>query len=129
MVEGQLGERKRSQGALQRSEEEAKRLAKENSVLAEIDRVVSSSLEINDVYDRVADQVLELIHYDRIVITVVDIEKRTGVASYVRGLDIPGRDAGNSHATEFTITEALDLKRSGIIIVRVHRSGAGAVSR
>ena len=116
VVEGQLGERKRSQGALQRSEEEAKRLAKENSVLAEIGRVVSSSLEINDVYDRVADQVLELIHYDRIVITVVDIEKRTGVASYVRGLDIPGRDAGNSHATEFTITEALDLKRSGIII-------------
>ena len=115
-MEGQLLERKRSQKALRKSEEAATALANANAALAEIGRIVSSSLEVDAVFDRFADQVLKLIPFDRIVVNELDPEDGEGVASYVRGMDIPGRDAGKTHATEFTMTEVLVRKRSGILI-------------
>jgi signal transduction histidine kinase len=114
-VETRLAERKRSEKELQRSEEAATRLAKERGVLAEIGRIVSSSLVIDEVYERFADQVLKLIDFDRIVITVLDAEGGKGDAYYVRGVEIPALGPGKTHAVEATLTEALVRTRSGII--------------
>ena len=42
--------------ALRRSEEEAKQLARENAAIAEIGLIISSSSDINEVYERFADK-------------------------------------------------------------------------
>ena len=49
-----------------------KRLAEENSVVAEIGRVVSSSLDVNEVYDLLGEAIKGLIPFDRMSLSLVD---------------------------------------------------------
>ena len=83
--------------------------------MAEIGRIVSSSLEIDEVYERFAEQVFKIIHFDRIVITMLDTEGVTGDAYYIRGVEIPPWGPGKTHAIEGTLTEVLVRTPSGII--------------
>src|SRR5271157_4960306 len=55
-----ITERKHVERALQRSEEKAKQLAQENGVIAEIGRIISSTLNIEEVYKAFAEKVREL---------------------------------------------------------------------
>jgi len=50
---------------LRTSEESSKRLAQENLSIAEIGRIISSTLKIEEVYERFAEEVKKLIHFDR----------------------------------------------------------------
>ena len=53
-----------------KAEEAAARLAEENAVMAEIGRIVSSTLNIEEVYERFAEEVRKLISFDRIIINI-----------------------------------------------------------
>jgi light-regulated signal transduction histidine kinase (bacteriophytochrome) len=57
---------------VRRNEDEACRLAEENAIMAEIGRIISSSLNIEEVYERFAEEVRKVIPFDRIVIDQVD---------------------------------------------------------
>ncbi len=61
-----ITERKLAEEALRRSEKEATRLARENAIMAEIGRIINSTLNIEEVYRRFAEKVKELIPFDRI---------------------------------------------------------------
>ena len=52
-----ITERKRAEEALRQSEEQARQLAQENTILAEIGRIISSTLNISEVYGLFAEQV------------------------------------------------------------------------
>lgn len=80
--------------ALKFASRETELLAAENALLAEIGRIISSSLEISDVYEGFARQVRELIPFDRIAISLVDMECFTFNNQYVFGVDAPGREEG-----------------------------------
>ena len=108
-------ERKEVEEALRRSQEEAKRLAEETAVLAEIGRIISSSLDIESAYDPFAEQVHKLIPFDRIVVTLLDPEGGPGTATYVRGVDIVGWGSDEAHSIEGTLTEAVVSARTGLI--------------
>ena len=104
--------RKEAEEALRRSEEAATRLAKENAVLAEIGRIIGSSLDIEGVYEPFAEQVRMLIPLDRIVVTLIDQGRAT--ASFVSGIEIPGSGQGQTHEIEGILAEALIGSHSGI---------------
>ena len=53
-------------------EEESRRLANENAVMAEIGRVVGSSLDLEQVYERFTHEVAKLVSFDRIAIIRVN---------------------------------------------------------
>ena len=108
-------ERKEAEEALRRSEEAATRLAEENAVLAEIGRIISSSLDIEEVYGPFANQTRKLIPFDRIVVTFLDPDNGPAAASYVRGVDVLGWGSDETHEIEGTLTEAILCTRSGII--------------
>ena len=74
-----------------RAQEDQRRLARENHSLAEIGRIISSSLDIDDVYTRFSDEVRNLIVYDRIEISMVNQEQGTLVNTYVLGTDVRAR--------------------------------------
>ena len=76
-----ISERKRAEEALRKSEEQAKQLAQENSIIAEIGRIISSTLNVEEVYERFTEEVQKIIPFDRIVINVTNIEK--GIVSNV----------------------------------------------
>jgi len=87
-------EHKRAGEALKKSEEEAKRLAQENAIMAEIGRIISSTLNIEEVYDPFAEAVKKLIPFDRIVINTINIKKDTISNVYMAGKAVVGRKIG-----------------------------------
>ncbi len=96
---------KQAEESLQRSEERAKRIAQENVVMAEIGQIISSTLNIDDVYERFAEKVRSLIPFDRITINIVNPENNTATMAYVTGVDIPGRRSGDIIPLAGTIAE------------------------
>lgn len=102
--------------SLRAAGDEARTLAQENQILGEIGRIISSSLDINEVYSGFADQVRRLIDFDRLSISLVNLDDYTFTNAYILGEDVEGRQVGDVISLEGTVTsEAVRSKRSMII--------------
>ncbi len=115
-LEKTLEDLRQAEGAERRSRETAERLAKEMAILAEIGRVIGSTLEIDKVYEQVADEIRKLIPYDSLVVNLRNARQETLEVAYVFGLDIPGRRVGESFPVRGTIGEGVILTRKGVIV-------------
>jgi PAS domain S-box-containing protein len=111
-----LTERKRAEEALKKSEEEAKQLAQENAIMAEIGRIISSTLNIEEVYERFAEEVRKLISFDRISINIINPEGRTGTIAYTLGVDVKDRRSGDVLLLIGSMTEEVMRARSGLLV-------------
>jgi two-component system cell cycle sensor histidine kinase/response regulator CckA len=109
-------ERKRAEEALQRSEEEARRLAQENATVAEIGRIISSTLDIEEVYEGFAEKAHKLIPFDRIMINLTDPKNNTINTAYITGVDVPDQRPGNITPLTGTATEEVVRIRSSLLI-------------
>ncbi len=110
-----ITELKEVEEALRRSEEEAKRLAREAAVLAEIGRIISSTLKIEEVYDQFAAKVAQLLPLDRISIHVFHpVEDLAGIV-YVSGADVADRRGGDSYAMSAMTREMMRSRKSLLI--------------
>ena len=96
--------------------EEASRLAAENETLGEIGRIVSSSLDINDVYAGFGEQLRSLIRFDRLSISLVNMDDNTFTNAYVIGDEIQGRNPGEVSSLEGTVTDEAVRSRSAMVI-------------
>lgn len=99
----------------EQSEDVQRELSRENDALAEIGRIVNSSLDIEEVFERTVQQVRKLIPFDRIAITLVDSEKRTFHTPFLSGDVAQRREATASKLLPGSATEAIMLTRSGIL--------------
>ena len=77
------------------AEEAERRWAEETSVMAEIGRVISSSLDINEVYESLGEEIRNLIPFDRFGMGLVDYTSGTMLPRWALGTDIPGRYTGD----------------------------------
>jgi PAS domain S-box-containing protein len=111
-----ISDRKRAEETLSRSEEEAKGLARENAIMAEIGRIISSSFDINEVYERFAEEVNKLIPFDRIVINISDIEKSTVSNVYMAGKGIADRKVGEIYPLKGSGNAEMVRTKSGLLI-------------
>jgi PAS domain S-box-containing protein len=111
-----ITERKRAEEAIRRSEEEAKQLSQENGVVAEIGRIISSTLNIDEVYERFAEEVRKLIPFDRIVINVIDTEKSTVSNVYMAGKGISDRKVGEIYALKGSGSAEMVRTKSTLLI-------------
>jgi signal transduction histidine kinase/DNA-binding response OmpR family regulator len=116
-----ITERKWVEEALQRSEEEAKRLAKENEIMAEIGRIISSTLDIEEVYERFAEEVRKLIQFDRIGISIIDYENKTLYIPYFAGLEMTGRKPGDILPLAGSTAEKIIQTRSSLLVNEENR--------
>ena len=107
--------RKRAEEEQRRSREIAERLAGELAVIAEIGRLISSTLAIGEVYERVAAEARKLIPFDRLSVSLNNPRDGTQTVAHVAGLDIPGRRPGDSFPLEGTINELLMRSRTGLL--------------
>lgn len=90
--------------------------ATEYAVLAEIGRIISSTLNIDEIYEQFAQQVSLLIPFDRLSISAVDMEAHTVQAVYAAGGDIPGWERGVVHEIiPGGISDILERDRRGIL--------------
>lgn len=73
---------------------EIKSVGDERAVLAEIGRLVSSSLDIGQVYDQLIEQIKQLIPLESAAIAIADVESDTVTFEYVSGEPLPGFEQG-----------------------------------
>ncbi len=111
-----ITERKRAEDELLKSEEEAKRLAQENAIMAEIGQIISSTLNIEEIYERFAEEVNKLIPFDRIAINIINPKDQTVTITYVTGVEIEGRRTGDIIPLSGTMTEEVLRTRSTLLI-------------
>ena len=102
--------------SLRAAGDEARALASENEILGEIGRIIASSLDINEVYEGFANQVRRLIEFDRLSISLVNLDDNTFTNAYILGHNVEGRQVGDVISLEGTVTsEAVRSRRSMII--------------
>jgi len=111
-LEHSESERKQAAEALQESAEEALRLAQENKIIADIGRIISSSISIEAIYKAFSEKVKELVPFDRIVINLLDPEKNVVSCQYQEGIFVSGRQGGDILPPEGTVTA--QIMRTGI---------------
>ncbi|NQW18843.1 MAG: GAF domain-containing protein [Chloroflexi bacterium] len=86
---------------------QAQNEARERTVLAELSRIITSTSDIQKVYDLATELVRELIPFDRIVITTIDRSRNLATDRYVAGLQIPGGEVGASLPLDQSLTGEL----------------------
>jgi PAS domain S-box-containing protein len=91
--------------------------AEEREVLAEIGRVISSSIEIGKVYESFAHQVGRLLQFDRLAITTVDTDLDQISHPYVSGVRIPGWEPGEFQPYEGSATKKIIDERKGLLLL------------
>ncbi len=111
-----INERKQTEEALRKSEEEAKRLAQENGLVAEVGRIISSTPNINEVFEQFSRAVAKLIPFDRIVVSLYDPQKETNFIRYAAGIDVPKRQVGDYLPLAGLVTAECIRTRSTLIL-------------
>ena len=97
------------------SREAAERIAEETAVIAEIGRLIGSTLDIGEVYERFAAEAGKLIPFDRLGVNLHKSHEESIRIAYVSGVDIPGRKPGDSFPLRGSVSEILTRTRTGII--------------
>ena len=115
-----LAERIGSQiaGAIANSQLHAslERETEERKTLAEIGRSISSSVEVQDLCERLAVEVGKLLQFDRIVISTVDSKKEVLNRNYVGGVKVADRDLGSKRLLGSSHKEPVLRHGVGVIV-------------
>ena len=109
-----------------RTETAERRLAQQNAVLAEIGKIVTSPLSIEDMLERCAKKVDKLIPFDRIAIALVDPKHQAFCKVYVHGLGTPREQQGMPFPMAGTLTQEVTADRRGTIVVAEDESDIAA---
>ncbi|MFH0800336.1 MAG: PAS domain S-box protein, partial [Pseudomonadota bacterium] len=94
----------------------AERLADETKIIAEIGRLISSTLDIDEVYERFSTEVRKLIPFDRLAINLCNLQENIFRVAYVSGTDVADRKRGDSSPLAGTLTVLIMRERTGRII-------------
>ena len=88
----------------------------ENAVIARIGRRISSSLDIDEVYEPFAAEVRKLIPFDRIHLNLRNADGESETIVHVSGIDIAGRRVGDQMTLAGLISEPLSRTRTGLFL-------------
>ena len=114
-IERDITERKRIETELNHSSKRAERLAQELSILNKIGRKISSTLDIEEVYHRLAVESRKLIDYDRILVTLLDTKKAAFRVVYTGGFDPKITKVGDSLSISTSMAGIVFNKKSSLI--------------
>ena len=98
------------------SREAAERLAEEMSAIAETGRVIGSSLNIAEVYERFAAEVKKLIPSDRVSVSLINPDGKSFTIAYLSGVHITYRRSGAIIPIAGSVSEIFIRRQSGLII-------------
>ncbi len=101
---------------LRKSQEAERRLAEENAFLTRIGYIMSSTLDIGEVYEQFSQEVRSLVGFDRMNIGVVNRDEGTYTIKYLSGLVQPGRHAGDLVSLEGSQTHQVVQSARSIIV-------------
>ncbi len=105
-----------SHEAMRAVTEEAQRLAEEFEILGEMGRIISLSLDIDEVYAGFGEQLSRLLNFDRLAISLVNLDNNTFTNAYILGEEVSGRQPGQVASLEGTITNQAVLSRTALVV-------------
>ena len=88
----------------------------QRTTLAEIGRLVASSVELDEMYGTLAGLIRGLLPYDRFTVLRIDAESTLVTTDYVVGAEVPGRAAGDISPIGETILARVLQERAGVRI-------------
>jgi PAS domain S-box-containing protein len=97
-------------------EVELNQLVQENATMAEIGRIIGSTLNIEEVYERFAEEVRKLIPSDKLTISVINREAGTFTCAHVEGSSVQGRMMGQVVPLPGTAAQEIMRSRSTLLI-------------
>jgi diguanylate cyclase (GGDEF)-like protein len=103
-----------SEEELRRNKDVAERLAQEMAIIAEIGKVVGSTLDTEEVYERFAAEVRKLIPVDRLAVNLHDFDQGIVSTVYASGEYIAGRQPGDSFPLKGSVSEVVVRTRVGM---------------
>lgn len=98
-------------------EEKERALTRENETIATIGRIISSTLDTDEVFERLVDEIRSLMPFDRISINMLDPRGPDMVTvAYSWGVQVPERLIGQTYPLQGSATEmALKANRAFIV--------------
>ncbi|MEI7673225.1 MAG: GAF domain-containing protein, partial [Deltaproteobacteria bacterium] len=93
---------------------ERRKAEQEIALLASIGRLVSSTMNIDEIYEQFAAEAQKLISFDRISINLFNFQENTLRVAYVSGVDIDGRRPGDAIVLAGSLSEAVIGTRTGL---------------
>ncbi|MGH2543010.1 MAG: GAF domain-containing protein, partial [Ardenticatenaceae bacterium] len=108
--------RARSERATTESASAVRRTAEESAIMAELGRIIGSSLAIEEVYELFAEQVKKIIAFDRIGIVLYNETQQSFTTPYVAGTEVPSRRRGEYDHLDGSITKAVATTRQPVIL-------------
>jgi diguanylate cyclase (GGDEF)-like protein/PAS domain S-box-containing protein len=115
-LDSALADLRRAEEEQRLSRETSERLAEETAVIAEIGRLIGSTLDIDEVYERFSAEVRKLIPFDRLAINLCNLKENTLRVAYVSGVEIADWKQGYSAPLTGTLGELVVHRRTGLII-------------
>jgi diguanylate cyclase (GGDEF)-like protein/PAS domain S-box-containing protein len=109
-------DRRRVEEEQRKDRETAQRLADETAIIADIGRLIGSTLDIDQVYEKFAAETRKLIPFDRIAVNLCNIRENIVTVAYVSGIEIPNRKKGDTPPLTGTLSELVVRGRTGLII-------------
>ncbi|MDA1127971.1 MAG: ATP-binding protein [Chloroflexi bacterium] len=97
------------------SEREQRRLADENAASAAIGRIISSSINLNDVYDAFTEEVRGLVRFDWIFVSIVNLDTGLRRTDYVSGPSVSNIRKGNVTQLNGTFNGAVVQHRDCLV--------------
>ncbi|MDP6824277.1 MAG: GAF domain-containing protein, partial [Dehalococcoidia bacterium] len=95
---------------------QTEREARERTVLAEISRIIGSSFDLKRIHAEVAEQVRELLPYDRMSLVKVDQERDTLVSLHAVGHQVPTWAEGKDQILSGSVAEYVTETRAGVLV-------------
>ena len=117
MVVQDITVRKHAEEAQRRSRETAERLSGELAVIAKIGQVISSTLNIGEIYERFAEEARKLIPFERVSVNLKNPDGKTLTTTYVFGVDIPGRSPGDVFAKAGSFSGIILETRKSLLFI------------
>jgi PAS domain S-box-containing protein len=108
--------RQQGEAALKKIQESFRQLAQENAVIAEIGRMASSTLNIDEVYQLFATELAKSLPFDRLVIITVSPQEGAFSIPFVAGSEIGTPQRGEVIPLGGSTVEKVIQTRSGILI-------------
>lgn len=99
-----------------RLSEEARERLQEAEVISEVSRMVTSTLDIGEVYERFGEEIRKLVPFDQIVISTVDQEAGASTIRYIHGEQMFGRSAPYTMPLEGSETEQMISLQGSMIL-------------
>ncbi|HCL25020.1 MAG TPA: hypothetical protein DHW65_01565 [Dehalococcoidia bacterium] len=110
-----ISNREQAEAALVLSEEQQRHLADQNAVNATIGRILTSTLDLEDVYSAFTQEVRKVIRFDWLAVSILDRNQEKQRVDYVSDQFVPYLRRGTTLDLEKTFVGAVSKRRDCIV--------------